>query len=107
MREPGRDLAREMAAGERADAQIETFISRRHDRRVADEGERPAEEIWMESERRYDARRRAENGAAWSTRYDVEDGLRWDAERSVWTASDGFAFDGSRLHDYSRNGTAA
>ena len=43
---------------------------------------------------------------AWSTRYDVEDGLRWDAERSVWTASDGFAFDGERLFEYSRGGKA-
>ncbi len=46
-------------------------------------------------------------GMAWSTRYDVEDGLTWDAGRGVWVASVGFAFDGERLHDYSRNGTAA
>jgi hypothetical protein len=40
--------------------------SRRHDRHVADEGERPAEEAWAESERREEVRRREENRAAWS-----------------------------------------
>jgi len=32
---------------------------------VAEEGERPERVAWTESERRYDARRRAENRAAW------------------------------------------
>lgn len=42
---------------------------------------------------------------AWSTRYDVDEGLRWDAKREVWVASDGFAFDGERLYEYSREGS--
>jgi hypothetical protein len=42
---------------------------------------------------------------AWSTRYDVDDGLRWDAGREVWVGSDGFAYDGARLRRYSRAGT--
>jgi hypothetical protein len=29
---------------------------------------------------------------AWSTRYEVDYGLRWDAEREVWIATDGFAY---------------
>ncbi len=29
---------------------------------------------------------------AWSTRYEVDYGLRWDPEREVWTATDGFAY---------------
>jgi hypothetical protein len=42
---------------------------------------------------------------AWSTRYGVdEEGLRWDHERGVWEASDGYAFDGERLYEYSREG---
>jgi hypothetical protein len=41
---------------------------------------------------------------AWSTRYDVDDGLTWDAKREVWVGSDGFAYDGERLFDYSRGG---
>jgi hypothetical protein len=43
---------------------------------------------------------------AWSTRYDVDDGLRWDAKREVWVGSDGFAHDGQRLFAYSRGGKA-
>ena len=37
---------------------------------------------------------------AWSTRYDDDDGLRWDAKREVWVGSDGFSFDGERLFAY-------
>ena len=62
---PGAGIGRDIATGDRADAQIDGFISRRHDQRVKSEGERPAEEAFMESERRYDARRRAEVRAAW------------------------------------------
>ncbi len=58
-------IGREIAAGERVEDELDAFISRRHDRRVTDEGERPTEAEWMESERRHDVRRRAENGAAW------------------------------------------
>ena len=29
---------------------------------------------------------------AWSTRYEVDYGLRWDHERQVWVAEDGFAY---------------
>ena len=43
---------------------------------------------------------------AWSTRYDVDDGLTWDAKREVWVGSDGFAYDGERLFAYSRGGRA-
>src|SRR5215211_2779506 len=31
----------------------------------------------------------------WSTRCEVDYGLEWNHERQVWTASDGFAFDGA------------
>jgi hypothetical protein len=41
---------------------------------------------------------------AWSTRYEVDYGLKWDHERQVWTAEDGFAYDGAHLFDYSRSG---
>ena len=43
---------------------------------------------------------------AWSTRYDVDDGLRWDAKREVWVGSDGFSYDGERLFAYSHGGRA-
>ena len=36
---------------------------------------------------------------SWSTRYETDYCLRWDHERRVWTARDGFAYDGQRTHD--------
>ena len=41
---------------------------------------------------------------AWSTRYDVHDGLVWDDERQVWAGPDAFPYDGARLFGYSRGG---
>jgi hypothetical protein len=41
---------------------------------------------------------------AWSTRYEVDYGLKWDHSRQVWAAEDGFAYDGAHLFDYSRSG---
>jgi hypothetical protein len=55
----------EIARGELVEKELNVLIARRHDRRVADEGERPALEKWQESERRYDERRREENRLAW------------------------------------------
>lgn len=40
----------------------------------------------------------------WSMRYEADYGLRWDPEREVWAAGDGFAYDGKRLYAYSRGG---
>lgn len=60
-REEGVDITH----GEGVESELDRLIERRHDRRVADEGERPAEAIWAESERAYDVRRLAENRAAW------------------------------------------
>ena len=34
---------------------------------------------------------------AWSTRYEVDYGLRWDAKREVWTGEDEFAYDGAEV----------
>jgi len=51
--------------GEIVEAELDRFIRTRHDKRVANEGERPALEAWMESERRYEEQRRQENRAAW------------------------------------------
>ncbi len=56
---------REIAAGERVEAELDVFVSKRHDRRVTDEGERAVEELWQVSERLHDADRRADNRAAW------------------------------------------
>ena len=67
MREPGRTLSRDIAHGELVEAELDVFVSRQHDRRVVDdEGERPAEASWMESERRHDVGRREAMRAAWA-----------------------------------------
>jgi hypothetical protein len=55
----------DIAYGEAVESELRRLIEKRHDLRVAEEGERPEHEAWLASERRYDARRRAENGAAW------------------------------------------
>jgi len=41
---------------------------------------------------------------AWCSRWEIDDSLRWDPERQVWEASNGFAYDGAHLFDYSRSG---
>ena len=61
MREPGRDIA----AGERAETEILSFISRRHEQRRKSEPERELEAAWADAERREAARRRAANRAGW------------------------------------------
>jgi hypothetical protein len=56
-----------VAGGEMAEKQLDILITRRHDRRVADEGERQALEMWQESERKYAERRGEENRQAWAS----------------------------------------
>ena len=55
----------DVARSEAVEADLDRFIRTRLDRRVVEEGERPALEAWQESERRYEERRRRENRAAW------------------------------------------
>jgi hypothetical protein len=56
-----------VAGGEMAEKQLDILITRRHDRRVADEGERQALEMWQESERKYAERRGEANHQAWAS----------------------------------------
>ena len=65
MREPGRSISRDIARGEAVEKELDIFVSRRHESRVVDEGERPAEAAWAESERAHDAGRRESLRAAW------------------------------------------
>jgi hypothetical protein len=62
---PGAALSRDIASGERAEADLDAFISRRHNQRVGSEGEHRQEELWQESARRHEAAKRAENVHAW------------------------------------------
>jgi DNA-binding transcriptional regulator PaaX len=59
------DVGRDISRGEQVEQELTAMIMRRHDRRVFEEGERPALEAWQESERRYEARSREENRLAW------------------------------------------
>ena len=65
LREPGAAIGREIATGERAEAELDAFISRRHEQRRKSEGDRALDDAWREAERRQEARRRAENRAGW------------------------------------------
>ena len=55
----------EVTRSKLVEAELNQFIEKRHDQRVSDEGQRPAEEVWAESQRRCFARRREENRVAW------------------------------------------
>jgi hypothetical protein len=58
---PGRAISCDISRGEAVEAEIDSFITKRHNDRVArGEGERLAEEAWKVSERREEARRLAE-----------------------------------------------
>ena len=54
MREPGAVIGRGIARGERAETDLDAFISKRHEQRVV-EGERAVEEAWGVSERHQEA----------------------------------------------------
>ena len=60
-----RGIGREIATGDRADAEVDAFISRRHEQRRKSEPEREVEAAWVAAERREAARRRAENRVGW------------------------------------------
>jgi hypothetical protein len=59
----------DISCSEQVETDLDRLIERRHDQRVQIEGERAAEELWAESERRYFARRREENRIAWCAYY--------------------------------------
>jgi hypothetical protein len=60
----GVDTIRERSA-EAAEAQLERFITQRHEKRVQTEGERREQEMWMESVARYNERERRQIRAEW------------------------------------------
>ena len=51
---PNRDIARDEAT----EKELDRLITCRHDARVSSEGERQAEEMWQESVKRYEEKRR-------------------------------------------------
>ena len=65
VRKPGAGIGREIATGEAAESQIDSFISKRHEQRRRSEGDAAAEDLWKAAERREADRRRRENRAGW------------------------------------------
>jgi hypothetical protein len=58
------DTIRERSA-EAAESQLERFISQRHEKRIASEGERQEEVLWMETVKAYNERERRQIRAEW------------------------------------------
>ena len=54
----GAALSKDFAGTEKVETELDSFISRRHERRVATEGERDEEVLWAESARRHRERQR-------------------------------------------------
>ena len=52
--------------GEMVESDLDRLITKRHDQHAAENGHRPSEELWAESERAFDARREAESREAWA-----------------------------------------
>ena len=73
------------------EAELDNFISRRHEKRIQEEGERPAEEVWVESERRYAARRLEENHATWLRSHDDQIARHRAALKALATYPEGEA----------------
>ena len=59
----------DISRSEQVETDLDRLIERRHDQRVQTEGERGAEELWADSERRCFARQREENRIAWCACY--------------------------------------
>ena len=74
----------DISHGEHVEKELDLLITRRHEKRRAEEGERRAEEMWAESERRHDALRRANNAAAWLS---ATTGTRRSVIGALWLPS--------------------
>jgi len=66
-RAPARFISRDITKGERAEAELDAFITKREKERVASEGERRTEAAYRMYERRAQARREAERSQGWAT----------------------------------------
>ena len=55
----------DISQGETAESHLDALITKRHDQRVKEEGERPAEEMYAESVRRQHERQEREIRAQW------------------------------------------
>ncbi len=64
--EAGRFISRDVVTrGEQVEGELDALIERRHDKRVAEEGHRPSEEMYEESTRRYQEQMRVRARYEW------------------------------------------
>jgi|SRR5215208_1636609 len=93
MAQPGRAIGRDIGRDEAVEAEINSFITKRHNDRIArGEGERLAEEAWKASERRQVARTRAEvehARLAWHRRLEIVYAVRSEEHRRIADALEG------------------
>jgi hypothetical protein len=61
----GAALSRDITRGEQVEGELDALITRRYDKRVAEEGHRPSEEMYEESSRRYHEQMRAAARYEW------------------------------------------
>jgi hypothetical protein len=54
------------------EGELDNILSRPHEKRVEEEGERLAKEMWQESELKYAERRREENSQAWASFHETQ-----------------------------------
>ena len=87
-------LSRDISKGEAVEADLEAFITRRHDYRVAKEGHRPSEEMYEESTRRYQEQMRATARVEWHLHHVSQ------AERLKRTLEDLIAFHEAEAQKY-------
>jgi hypothetical protein len=71
--------------GEMVEAELDTLITRRHEKRVE----------------RAKASSRGAAEKMWSAYWEVDYGLKWDNSAECWVDGDGAAYDGRRLNAYS------
>jgi hypothetical protein len=85
--------------GERVEGELDRLIEKRHDHRVAEEGERAAEDLWQESVRRYHARQEQDHRAAWCEHYRKMRGVHWglgdDYDRKLRALENGWTPNGN------------
>jgi hypothetical protein len=76
------DIGRDISHGAEVEKQLGVLITRRHDRRVENEGDRAEKEAWQETEILHGQQRREANRLAWASYH------RQQAERHRATLTD-------------------
>jgi hypothetical protein len=87
----------DIARSERAEADLDAMITRRHEARVKTDGHRPSEEMYEESVRRHAAQRARERRAEWAAYH------RAAAERHRATLGDLVAHHQAEAAKYTKN----